>query len=300
MNVMKYAVGSLIVLLFCVGCSKKPEPPVLRIFCCEVHWNVMKEEAAWFASVYGVSVRQTPIYVPDKEEPPPKEPETDSKRRSPAPWRTKPTERRTVTPGRIVLNGRISELIAAIADRTRYGDMYLTDSSKQAEMLHEGAAVAREYPFCVLTLTLLVAKDHPLPIDSVQSLLDADRRLGIVDPALDGMGETAFRVISKYLRVPDEGRPDERITLFDKHDKLLTALKNREVDAVLVWESLAPETVEFAEVIELPATEQQAVRRPLLALSMADNQDYGKRFADFLISPKGREILRKHGFTPSN
>ena len=260
----------------------------------------MKEEAAWFASVYGVRVRLLPIFIPDKEEPLLKEPETEPKRRSPAPWRTRPTERRTIAPGRIVLNSRISELIAAIADRTRYGDMYLTDSSKQAEMLHEGAAVAREYPFCVLTLTLLIAKDHPLQIDSVQSLLDADRRLGIVDPTLDGMGETAFRVISKYLRVTDEGRPDERITLFDKHDKLLTALKNREVDAALVWEPLAMGISEFAEVLELPVPEQQAIRQPLLALSMADNQDYGKRFADFLISPKGREILRKHGFSASN
>ena len=296
---MKYASVSFLFLIFCFGCGKKPEPPVLRMFCCETYWTVMKEETALFAGVYGVRIRLLPIGVVNAVEPAPQESETASKRRSPAPWRTRPTEQQTLIPGKVTLNVQIRELITSITDRARYGDMYLTDSSKQAELLREGAAVAVEYPFCVLTLTLLVAKDNPLQVDSVNSLLDANRRLGIVEPSLDGMGETAFHLISKYLRVSGEGRFDGRIVLFDKHVNLLAALRNQEVDAALVWEPLALEAAEFAEVIELPAEERLAVRQPLLALSMAANQAYAKRFADFLISPRGREILRIHGFTPS-
>jgi ABC-type molybdate transport system substrate-binding protein len=56
------------------------------------------------------------------------------------------------------------------------------------------------------------------------------------------------------------------------------------------------EAAEYAEVIDLSESERQAVRQPLLALSMADKQIYGKRFADLLISPRGREIMKKHGF----
>ena len=295
---MKYAAVPMLLLMFCLGCGKKPEP-TLQIFCCETYWNVMREVGGRFASVYGVHVQLIPVFVPDSEPPLPQEPERETRRRSPTPWRMRPTERRALAPSRMEPDGRIGELIATISDRTRYGDIYLTDSPKQAEMLHEGAAVAREYPFCVLTLTLLVAKDNPYRIDSVRSLLDADCRLGIGDPSLDGMGETALRLLSRYLRVGDGGRHDERITLFDRHDKLLTALENREVDAVLVWEPLVLGTAGFADVIELPAEERQVVRQPLLALSMASNQAYGKRFADFLLSPRGREILKKNGFAVS-
>ena len=282
------------VLLF--GCGKKPEPPILRIFCCEAYWDVLGEEAAHFSAVYNVNVQRMPIFVPEPEEPI-KESETGARRRSPSQWRSRPSERQMLTLGRTVINAEILHLIQAISARTLYGDLYLTDSPKQAAMLHEGAAVATEYPFCVLTLTLLVAKGNPLRVDSIQGLLDADRRLGIVDPSLDGMGETAFRVVSKSLRVVAEGRPDERIVTFDQHRKLLASLENGEVDGVLVWAPLALPATEFAEIVELPESERQAVRQPLLALSLAENRGYVKRFADFLISPKGREILKKHGFT---
>ena len=292
MIAMKCFTVPFLLLVFCFGCGKKPEPPILWIFCCETYWDVMSEEAMLFSSVYGVNVQLLPIFVVEAEE----LPETAPKRRSPAPWRMRPSERRTLTPGSITVDNRITEQIRSISDRSLYGDMYLTDSSKQAEMLHEGAAVTTEYPFGTLTLTLLVAKDNPTHADSVKSLLEGDRRLGIIDPALDGMGETAFRLISTYLRTTAEGSFDERIITFDRQTKLLTALKNGQVDGILVWEPLTLKAAEFAESVELPESERRAVQQPLLALSMADNQGYGKRFADFLISPKGREILKKHGF----
>ena len=291
---MKYAIPFLF-LLFCLGCIGKPAPPVLRIFCCEAYWDVIGDEAAMFATVYGTRIRRVPIFVPEKEEVVPKESETEPKRRSPAPWRSRPSERRTLAPGRTVVDARITELIRSLSIRTVHGDLYLTDSPKQVEMLLEGAAVTTEYPIGALALTLLVAKDNPLRIDSVKSLFDANRRLGIIDPSLDGMGEAAFRVVSKYLRTAS-GRSDERITPFDQHAKLLAALQNEEVDAVLVWEPLALKAADYAEVVELPMEERQAIPQQLIALSMANNQGYGKRFADFLISPKGREILKNHGF----
>ena len=257
----------------------------------------MEEQATLFARTYGVQVRQMPIFVSEREAPSPKESEAEPRRRSPTPWRARPSERQALASGRSVVDGRIADLIRHISERTLPGDLYVTDSPRQAEMLYEGAAVAKEYPFCVLTLTLLVAKENPLQIDSVKGLLNAGRRLGIMDPSLDGMGEAAFRLLLEYVRIAAEGRSDEKITPFDRHSKLLKALENGEIDAALVWEPLALKTA--AGVVELPDSERLAIRQPLLALSVVDHQGCGKRFADFLISPKGREITKKYGFTAS-
>ena len=295
MIAMKYIVVPFLVLVLCHGCGRKSEPPVLRIFCCETYWDVMGEKAALFSSVYGMRIQRLPIFLVESEEVVPDPTEDDPSRRAPAPWRMRPSERQTLTPGRIVVDARIAELIRAISHRTLYGDMYLTDSPNQAKMLHEGAAIALEYPFCVLTLTLLVVKDNPDRIDSVKSLLDARRRLGIIEPSLDGMGETAFHLLSQYVQISADGRLDARIATFDRHAKLLKALENGEIDGALVWEPLALKAMEFADRVELPESERQTLQQPLIALSMADNQGYGKRFADFIISPKGREILKKYG-----
>lgn len=296
MNDMKYLAALIIALVFCLGCGKKPEPPVLRMFCCETFQDVMKEEAELFASTYGVWIAQQPIIVVEAEEP--LSPSEEGKRRSPAPWRARPSTQRALPSKASVLEPRISELIREIADRKRYGDFYLTDSPRQTELLHEGAAVAMEYPFCFLTLTLLVGKGNPLRVESVKSLLADERRLGIIDPSVDGMGETASRLISKISEIAAKDFSSVQTTMFEQHEKLLEALKNGDVDAVLLWEPLARKTVEFAETVELPEAERQTLRQPLIALSLAENHGFCRRFADFLLSPKGREILKKHGFVP--
>ncbi len=55
----------------------------------------------------------------------------------------------------------------------------------------------------------------------------------------------------------------------------------------------------FAEFVELPAEEEgRTIDIALISLSSSLYDHYNHRFADFLISPQGKKIMRKHGFMP--
>jgi ABC-type molybdate transport system substrate-binding protein len=227
------------------------------------------------------------------------------------------------------------------------GDLYLTDSARQIARIRSLALSAHEYPLCYLTLNLLVHKGNPQQFDSVQSVFKQNRRLGVVDPSKDGLGETTSDVLAKIMaKTPNI--PDELVLRFDRQYDLLEALELGKIDAALVWDAsnlstyllskyaaeyndryrqlldTADKTQDiekirnvlkainaellaeksFAEYVPLPASddpnqinERRVINISLISLSSATEYGYGQRFADFLRSSRGREILERFGFT---
>lgn len=311
---------------FCLsGCGKK-ETPIIYFYCCELYWEAMWEETQLFKGLYNVDVVMIPILpYPTKEkqveetEPLKKtstEEETTTLRRIPAPWRSRPKVRRFLSRDQLVLDHRLSGLISSLADNQQYGDLYLSDSFEQLEELRNLSLASHEYPFCYLTMVLLVAAGNPHDIDSTDSVLDKKLRLGIASPSCSGMGSTAWKIISKTetamsVRESAQERLQESIFVYDHYPELLAALERGELDAVLAWDVLVRQAEEFASVVHLRTEhpsdhsdfeqvdkEHHVIRQALISLRISNEEGYGRRFADFLISTQGQAVLKKHGFTP--
>ncbi len=177
--------------------------------------------------------------------------------------------------------------------------MYLTDSALEQSELKKTAQVFHEYPFCQLTLVLLVPKGDPLGVDSLKGLLEKKLRLGITDPSKDGMGLEALKIVSSYVTFVSDNRLQEGIRTYDRQAALLEGLEKGEVDGILVWDSFIHKAESFAQSVELTTSEERVdVLQPLYGLRAAEFDGIGKRFADFLLSDQGQRILRKHGFVP--
>ncbi len=246
-----------------IGC-KSPEPVTLYLHCSPVFWNLMQEEAAAFQLIYGNRIVLLPIQIQQMEEPKPAE----ATGRRPAPWRSRPVQRPPTKASDVVLAPAISHLISTLREDGR-GDMYFTDSALQIQALNDAALVSYQYPCCYLTMVLLVPQGNPLKIESVQGMVKDRRRLGILNPAIDGSGLNALDIISKAstgmpddldssrLKIPEtsdeqalnreaskggvSGKSnayDTRDTLcrsFDRLAELLEALESGEIEAALVW-----------------------------------------------------------------
>lgn len=297
----------LLVALLCFsGCGKK-EPVTLVFYCDETFMEVMREEARLFRRLYGVRVVLLPILPRAPKIEPTKAPETTGtpQRTSPTPWRSKPQIRFSVSEQYLSLDPIVAGLIDSLGN-TRTADLYLSDSPEQMDRLRSLALASHEYPICYLDMVLLVARESPHRITSLREALEKRLRVGIVAPSKSGMGSTAWNVITKMPDALAKDFAGESVVLFDFQDELLAALKSGEIDAALVWDSLIQRTNDFADPIRFDVdrddsnagSDGRTALQILVSLNTAVEEGYGRRFADFIISDKGREILRKHGFAP--
>lgn len=340
--------GIATLLLFCsvtlFGCGPR-ENPRLYIYCNETFWYVMQEEALFFNKIYGFQVILIPIRAPRTSEATRESVEIDNNRQPAAQWRSMPTKQATepihdLDP-RTAINAAIEAQIRRIEEES-FGDIFLSDSQQHHDKLQKFALSANEFPICYLTLTMLVPKGNPQHFRSVKEVLEANRKLGIVDPSVDGLGESSWKVLSKIVPGGETAIPRELVRIYERQYDLLEAVEQGDIDAAIVWNATSltnfllvkyadtyntenekiireaereknyetlrtilqtmykhiVETKSFAE--EVPLTENPderciiAVR--LVALGTTSRYGYCERFADFMRSRQGKDILRRFGF----
>jgi len=300
----------------------------------------MQEEALFFNQIYGFQVILIPLRATRTSVATEETVEINGNRRAPAPWRSMPKDQ-TADPLTDIINADIERQIERIAEKS-FGDLFLSDSQKHLAKLQKLALSAREFPVCYLTLTMLVSKGNPHYFRSAKDVLSSNRKLGIVHPALDGLGESSRKMLGKMIPGGETAIPMELVQIYERQYDLLEALEQGNIDAALVWNatSLANfllvkysdeynvanedmmreaerqqdyaklriisqemyehliETKSFAE--EVPLTENPdercVIAVQLVALGTTSRYGYCERFADFMRSPQGKDILQRFGF----
>ncbi|MGL4594132.1 MAG: substrate-binding domain-containing protein [Thermoguttaceae bacterium] len=290
-------------LAFSEGCKKK-ERVTIYGYCDATYWDLMQEASSAFATIYGVDVIIHPI-VPSNnnsyKESTASDKNSDQTRpiRTSIPWENAPTfsAKSEYTP--LTLDANIVKLIDSIGTN-RGGDFYIADSPLQRKYLDEVGQLGREYPFCFLTPVFVVAKGNPQKIVSIDDLMNRDRRLGVMHPGKNGMGSAATAMISESQHGYSPEVMDNFVKIFDQPDDLIEAFQRGEVDGAIIWNVLLPKYADQVE--EVPISSQNksysAIPQSLFAISATKNDYYAKRFGDFLVSPAGQRILKKHGFLP--
>jgi len=336
-TMLRYKIAALFLMctVFWSGCEQREEP-FLYIYCNETFWNVMQEEALFFNKIYSFQV----VLIPLRAEKEANTVNIGADGRTSVPWRPRGPEQQTNAP-HTQINPDIESQLKTIGERS-FGDMFLSDSQRHLDTLRETAVAAREYVVCYLTLTMLVPKDNPLQFRSAKDVLDSDRRLGIVNPSLDGLGETSWKMLGKIIPGGESAIPMELVRFYERQYDLLEALEQGNIDAALVWNATSQTSYlltkyaeeynamyesamrkaqrkkdkeglrrilrticehivddnKFAEEVPLTQTPQErhVVSVRLVALGTATNFGSCERFADFMRSKQGKEILQRFGF----
>ena len=252
-----------VLLLLCVviifGCGRR-EYPILYIYCNETFWYVLQEEALVFNRVYGFRVVLIPIRAPQTSDETEKNIEINGAPHTPVLWESTPDEQTTLQADFLhtQIHPEITRQIESIAEGKfgdtflsgNFGDMFLSDSQKQVAKLQETALSAGDFPVCYLTLTMLVPTGNPHQFRSVKDVLDGNRRLGIVDPALDGLGESSWEVLGRIVPDGESTMPMKLVQLYKRQYDLLEALEQKKIDAALVWDATSQKNfllIKYAE-----------------------------------------------------
>ena len=227
-----------ILLLFCImpalACWPRGEPQ-LYIYCSETFWYVMQEKVFFFNRIYGFQVILIPIRA-DRAETQTEDAVVMSSGRLPLPseWLSSPGNRTDPVVPYAQLNPDIVEHIRRIT-ASSIGDLFLTDSAQQLALINTTALAASEIHVCYLTLTMLVPNGNPLHFRSVKDVIDANRRLGIINPSFDGLGEASWQVLGNIIPGGESDILANGITFYERQYDLLEALESGEIDAILVW-----------------------------------------------------------------
>ena len=238
--------GIAALFLFCsvmlLGCESR-ERPKLYIYCNETFWYVMQEEALYFNKIYGFQVILIPLRAERTPHATDETVDINSDRQAPVQWRsmprsqTQPTTDTPATPApivRTIIHADIEEQITRIGEEN-FGDLFLSDSQQHLAKLQKLALSVNEFPVCYLTVTMLVPKDNPHSFRSVKNVLEANRKLGIVDPSVDGLGESSWKILGKIVPSGESAIPMDRIRIYERQYDLLEALEQGTIDAALVW-----------------------------------------------------------------
>jgi ABC-type molybdate transport system substrate-binding protein len=333
-----------VLLLFCFvalcGCGPKSEPQ-LYIYCNETFWYVMQEEALLFNKIYGFQIYLIPIRAERSVDKAEGAVEIGTERSRPTQWRSMPSRHMDSEAQRLLLHPEIEQQIESIAEGY-FGDLFLSDSQKHFDKVRQSALSAKDYSICYLILTMLVPKENPHQFRSIKEVLDTNRKLGIIDPSLDGLGEASWHVLDKIVPGGEFSVPKELVQFYERQYDLLEALEQGDIDAALVWNAtsqvnyllvkygdeynsqyekymrqaereqnraklrailttmydLLREEKTFAEEVPLLENpeERYVIAIRLVVLSSADNVGHCERFADYMRSHQGKEILRRFGF----
>jgi len=194
----------------------------------------MQEEALFFNKLFDCQVILIPIRAERTAVKTEDSIKVGTNRRALTPWRSMPLEQADSPAPHTQINPDIERQLDRISEE-HFGDLLLSDSLKHAEKIHNIAMSAKEYPVCYLTLTMLVPEGNPKRVRSIKDVLDADQKLGIMNPSFDGLGEASWNVLSRIVAGGESAIPMERIQLYERQYDLMEALELGNIDAALVW-----------------------------------------------------------------
>ena len=278
-------------LLLCTvtffGCGPR-EDAQLYIYCNETFWYVMQEEALYFNQIHGFQVILIPIGANRTTDTTESAVEIGTERRALTQWRSRMREQANTntTDPHTQIHPEIDRRIERISEE-HFGDLFLSDSPKQLDKIRTIALSTNEYPVCYLTLTMLVPTGNPYHLRSVKDVLSTNRKLGIVDPTRDGLGESSWNMLERTVPTV----PMELVQFYERQYDLLEALEQGDIDAALVWNTASQVNfllVKYAEEYnaanekEMRAAERKKDRELLRALlqDMYDHLIETRSFAE--------------------
>ena len=231
--------GTLLLLsaILVSGCGPR-EAPHLYIYCSETFWYVMQEEALAFNKIYGFQVILIPIRAERTINKGEYSIEIGTENRPLSRWQSRPdrlAEQRAADTLHHI-NPDIESQLERI-DEESFGDLFLSDSRRQLAKLQQTALSVNEFVVCYLTLTMIVPEGNPYRFRSAKDVLDSNRRLGIVDPSLDGLGESSWEMLGKIVPGGESAIPRDLVRFHERQYDLLEALEQESIDAALVWDA---------------------------------------------------------------
>ncbi|OGP93132.1 MAG: ABC transporter substrate-binding protein [Deltaproteobacteria bacterium RBG_16_48_10] len=183
---------------------------------------------------------------------------------------------------------------------SRRGDLYFPGSSDFMELAKRGGWVFSDSEKIVAYLipAINVQRGNPKHLSSLRDLTRDGIRVAIGHPEKVCVGTYAVEIVEKNLTSSEKERFRKNIVSYvESCEKTANVIVLKAVDAVLGWSVFQDWNPDRIETVYLKPEEIPRIGYLPIAISkFSTDRSLAQRFIDFLASPQGKTIFRKHGY----
>ena len=169
-------------------------------------------------------------------------------------------------------------------------DVFASADQKNMQKLTDaGLAQGEPKIFATNVLTIVVPKDNPAGIRSMQDVLD--KKVKLVTCAPEVPCGAATRKVEKANGVQLTPVSQENAVT-----DVLGKVTSGQADAGIVYVTDAKAAGEKVTTIDIPKTDQAINRYPIVALQKSEQPELAAQFVDLITGERGHEVLQDAGF----
>jgi molybdate transport system substrate-binding protein len=197
---------------------------------------------------------------------------------------------------RVYLNFSGSGTMLSQMKISQSGDLYIPGSPDYMAMAEADGVIDKDSIRIIVYLVpaILVPEGNPEGIRGLSDLARPGIEVGIGNPEAVCVGLYAVEIL-EYNNLLEEVRPNI-VTHAESCAKTAALVALDSVDAIIGWRVFSA----WHDTVDVVYLEPEQVPRlsyiPAAVSNYAQDRESAGRFIDFLVSPQGQDIFKKHGY----
>ena len=181
-------------------------------------------------------------------------------------------------------------------ETTKIGDVYVPGdvgfiAKAEAKNLTQGKAKE----FCYFVPGIFVRKGNPKAIKGVADLARPGLKLALAEPSA-AIGQLQAQVFKKN-KLDEEALKKNTVLSPATVTDVAMAVKLGTADAAIIWDAMRNFAPEDAELVTIPPEKNVVGAVPAAVLASSKNTVAAYAFLDYLVSDKGKAILKAKGYS---
>lgn len=171
-------------------------------------------------------------------------------------------------------------------------DVFASADLENVQLLAQAGALAGTPQIMARNaLQIAVPAGNPAQVNGLGDFEREPLRLGLCaeEVPCGALAQEAFRRAG-VIPSPDTREPNVR--------SLLTKVALGELDAGITYATDVASAPDHVEGVRIPSEHAVSTEYPVAVLAASRNPETARAFADFTLSPQGRAVLERHGFSP--
>ncbi len=187
-----------------------------------------------------------------------------------------------------------SEMLLSRIKLSGRGDLYMPGDVHYVEQAVEQSLVESHESVCYFIPTILVQKDNPKKIRTLDDLTRPDVTVGLGNPEACAIGRKTLKLLEKNGIAPDDLNVKFRSLTANE---LGIHIELKKLDAVIVWDAVGAYFADKADRVPIPP-EKNVVSTVAVGLLTSSKQPaLAAEFVEYVTSEEGKAIFEKHHYT---